>query len=98
MLWGRRRGDGTIVVGSVMELPHVKPSRLEPMPRPFGSGSYDYRGDRDELIELAGGGGGAGDRASSAQETRSRPGCPSPTPPPLASGGPPSPPRDPAHC
>jgi hypothetical protein len=26
MLWGRRRGDGTIVAGSVMELPHVKTS------------------------------------------------------------------------
>jgi hypothetical protein len=25
-LWGRRRGDGTIVAGSVMELPHVKTS------------------------------------------------------------------------
>src|SRR3954449_12520268 len=24
MLWGRRRGDGTIVAGSVMELPHAK--------------------------------------------------------------------------
>jgi hypothetical protein len=26
MLWGRRRGDGTIVAGSVVELPHVKTS------------------------------------------------------------------------
>src|SRR3954467_858389 len=46
------------------------------MPCPSGSGAYDYRGDRDEPIELAGGGGGAGDRASAAQETRSRPGRP----------------------
>jgi hypothetical protein len=26
MLWGRRRGDGTIVAGSVMELPHAQTS------------------------------------------------------------------------
>ena len=26
MLWGRRRGDGTIVAGPVMELPHAKAS------------------------------------------------------------------------
>src|SRR3954471_20465512 len=28
MLWGRRRGDGTIVAGSVMELPMPKPADL----------------------------------------------------------------------
>src|SRR3954447_19603719 len=68
------------------------------MPRPSGSRSYDYRGDRDEPIELAGGGGGAGDRASSAQETRSRPGRPPQAPPPLARGGGSGRPGDHAHC
>src|SRR3954469_21756164 len=71
------------------------------MPRPSGPGTYDYRGDRDEPIELAGGGGRPGDRASSAQETRSRPGRPPQPPPPLAWGGRPRwpggqpPPQDP---
>src|SRR5215212_3029851 len=54
------------------------------MPRPSGSGSYDYRGDRDEPIELAGGGGRPGDRASPAQKACSRPGRPPQAPPPLA--------------
>src|SRR3954471_20391944 len=42
-LWGRRRGDGTIVSGQPMELPHAKTSRFEPMPRRSGSGSHDHR-------------------------------------------------------
>src|SRR4051812_18997158 len=49
---------------------HAKASRLEPMPCRSGPGTYDHCGNRDEPIELAGGGGGAGDRPSSAQEAR----------------------------
>src|SRR3954464_15334114 len=65
------------------------------MPRPSGSGSYDYRGDRDEPVKLAGGGGRPGDWASPAPETRSRPRRPTPPSPPSPPPPPPPPPLPP---
>src|ERR687886_1464546 len=70
MLWGERRGSGTIAAGSKHGAPHAAAERPEPVRHPPGAAEHAHRGRRDEPVELARGRDRPGPRAAPAQEAR----------------------------
>src|SRR5919106_429847 len=70
MLWGERRGQGTIVADTTDGVPHAACERPEQVPRSRGAGLHYHCRHRDEAVELARRGDRSGDRTTAAEEAR----------------------------